>query len=235
MTIRRTLLGTAILAGAAIAGPWARSVHAQVRVGEFQVAPQLGVAFYDNASPFEDAGFIGATAQYFLTKNVKIGIAVDVARPEVDGSYFPNVLFNFGGDTTVMQRVGQQVTQLTYGVFLGGTATSGRWVGGVKGGVGATTFLLDPQVMLDNVSFTDLAFSLGGSLNIALTQAAGVQFEVQDVIVTGFDREQFNPVIRDTFKNTLFPEANGNPPPPKSTIHNVRLVLAFEFYPGLGL
>lgn len=232
MTIRRTLVGAAVLAGTLIAGLWPQSAHAQVRAGEFQVAPQLGITFYDNASPFKNAGFFGGTAQYFLTKNVRLGAAVDVSRPEVDGSYFPNVIFNFGGDTTIMRRAGQQVTQLTYGVFVGGTATTGRLAAGLQGGVGGATFFLDPEAMSDHVSFTNLTVGFGGSVNVALTEAAGVQFEVHDLILTDFDRDRFDPVLKDAFKNTLFPEANGNPPPPKSTIHNIRLVLAFEFYPG---
>ncbi len=209
----------------------AGNARAQIEVGAFQVIPSGGVYLYGEAAPFRDAAFLGGDAHYFISDNVGLGFTLSFARPEVGGENFDRVLFKVANDTSVLFSTGQQVTQFSYAGVVTAAYSLGRANVLGFGGVGGTTFYLDPQVNDQNSSLTKFMFVFGGGLNFALTEGIGVRFEARDEVFTDFDREDFNPVD-PRFRNTRIPEANGSPPAAEETIHNLRLSIGFVFVPG---
>src|SRR5690606_42137783 len=113
--------------------------------GRWRATPLLGVTKYDESSALKTAPFVGAEAQYVLSPSLRIGLGLNVARPIVDGSYFPLVFLRVHADTSWLAEVGQQVTQFNYM----GTITAMRSMGSVnlfgQAGIGGWSFFLHNQ------------------------------------------------------------------------------------------
>lgn len=239
----RVLGAAAFVLGVVFGRPDAAGAQMQVERGEWRVLPEFGVYTYDSSTPFETAAFVGGQAHYALTSNVAVGLNVSFSRPEVDGSYYPLAIMQFAPDTTLLFEVAQQVTQVTYSVVLSAGKPFGKLYGYALAGVGGYTFFLDPQVMSDvqqlgaPSSISGLLLPLGIGASYAIGPTLGFRLEARDEILTGFDRDDLNPV-EPRFQNTCevrnfcIPEANGSPPPEKSTSHNLRFMIGFEFLPG---
>jgi hypothetical protein len=63
-----------------------------------------------------------------------------------------------------------------------------------------------------------------------LGETAGFRVEIADMIYTGWDRSQFDPVAL-AYKTDLYPDLLPEPPSASSTLHNFRLSLGFDFVP----
>jgi hypothetical protein len=234
------LLGLALLCAAALVTTAGRA-RAQVEAGTWETIPTGGVYLYGAASGFDDAAFFGGDVYYFLNEYLGIGLTLSFARPVMDGSVFDRVQFSFLADTSALYRVGQQVTQATYAPVVVAAVEAGGFDIRGYGGVGGTTFYLDPEINAGNKSETIMSWFLGGGVGYRFTERSGVRVEVRDEVFTGFERDKFFPAENRTgyrnegrrFVNDRIPEANGSPPEPDETIHNIRLSIGFIFMPSL--
>lgn len=238
----RSLAASLALAALAAAGP-AGHARAQNAAGTWRAIPVIGAYVYDRATPFETAPLLGGEVHYAVTPALSLGFGIAFARPKVDGSYFPLVLFKVSADTSILYRVGQQVTQVAYLGLATLALPLGRASVYAQGGLGGYTFFVDPQVMKDMLeitresTLTGLLVPVAAGLSIPVGAGAGFRFEVRDEILTSFDRERLNPV-EPRFRNSCdlqtfcIEEANGSPPAPKETNHMLRLTIGFELIPG---
>lgn len=217
-------------------------------VGGWRAVPVFGAYTYDNATPFETSAFVGGELHHPIGRFLSVGGMVTFARPRVDGSYFPPALFQVSADTLILFDVGQQVSQVSYAALL----SAGTWLGRAQiyaqAGVGGYTFFIDSQSgdqlrrAGGETSVTNLLVPVGAGVTYMLGDRAGIRLDVKDEIFTSFDRDAFNVVAAD-FRNVCgvehqqnvsicFPERNPSPPEAKSTNHNFRFSVGFEFLPG---
>jgi hypothetical protein len=238
------LLGGACALAVLAAAPVEGQVADDAR---WRATPQVGFTLYDDATPFKNAPFVGGEIAYNLNPMLRFGFGLGVARPIVDGSYYPLFFFRPHVDTTMLFQVGQQVTQVNYAAHLSaGTALGMANVYGLAG-VGGYTFFLDRQVMYtaERVGaanrFSGLLVPLGVGLGFNFGETAAIRLEARNDMMMNFDREVFNPV-EPRFQNRCSPgfdpmdycwaDANATPPEAKDTNHNLRFILGFELVPG---
>lgn len=213
--------------------------------GRWRATPLFGVTSYDDASALKTAPFVGAEAQYVLSPSLRLGVGLNVARPIVDGSYFPLVFLRVHADTSMLVEVGQQISHFNYMGLVTATRSMGSLNVFGQAGLGGYTFFLNKQVMHSierrgaPSRVSGLMVPLG--VGISIGSASAIRLEARNDILMGFDRDKFNPVeLRH--QNVCTPgvhtqtfcieEANGSPPAPKETTHNFKLILGFELVPG---
>jgi hypothetical protein len=242
MTSSRIVGAALCLAFVALLGPG--QAYGQFESGQWRATPVLGINTYDDATPFQTAAMIGGTVQYSVAPAITLGLGMGFARPEVDGSYFPRALFVLSADTTFLFNVGYQASQWTYYGMLTVGAPLGNWYVYGSGGVGGVTFWYDRQSFrnvvqkTDRTAVTNLMFPLGVGISYSVSELIGVRIDVTDEIYTSFDRDELNPIAEARFENTCqienfcIQDANGTVPEPKSTVHNFRFSIGFEFTPG---
>jgi hypothetical protein len=238
-----------LLGGVCVLAAWAATtapLQAQVADDQrWRATPQVGFTLYDEATPFRNAPFVGGEVAYAVTPALRVGFGLNVARPIVDGGYFPLFLFRPHQDTTMLIEVGQQVTQVNYaGLLSAGTGLGAFNVYG-QAGVGGWTFFLDRQVMTtaERVGAVNRVSGLLVPLGVGVSfgSTALVRLEARNDMILNFDREVFNPVD-PRFSNLCAPgvhvntfcweDANTTPPAAKETNHNLRFILGFELVPG---
>jgi hypothetical protein len=213
----------------------------------WRVIPSFGGFVYDDASALETSPFVGGELMFPVSQFISLGASVSFARPEVDGSQFPLALFQVSNDTTVLFEVGQQVTHVSYTALASVGTSFGRVRVYGQSGVGGYTLFLDPQAntSLAKIGAPDkingLLIPVGAGLSFDVGSRAGIRIDVRDEIFTDYDRDILNPVeprffndCVDHFQESLvcFPELNPTATEAKSTVHNIRLTLGFEFTPG---
>lgn len=244
MRLSRVVAVALAVSVAAAWNPRAAEAQGPAEAGSWVVTPNVAYTLYDDATPFEDGPSLGLEAHYAVTPNFAVGTTLSFARPEVDGNYFPLVLMEFGADSVMLFEAGQQVTEADAAVVATlGATVAGRGYLYAQGGAGAYSFFLDPQVMQSvrkregKDIISGLMVPVAGGFAYQLSGRSGFRLEVRDQILFDFDRSELNPV-EPRFRNTCdlrdicMPEANGDPPAPNDTVHNLRLMLGFEFVPG---
>jgi hypothetical protein len=236
------LLGGVCVLGTLMAQP----VFGQMADERWRATPVFGITTYDNATPLKTAPFVGAEAQYLITPAIRFGVGMSVARPIVDGGYYPLIILRVSEDTTMLMQLGQQVTQLNYMGLISANMPIGASMNVYgQGGLGGYTFAMDRQVMSSirkrgaAIRTSGLLVPLG--LGVSFGRAAAIRLEARDDIFFGFDREMFNPV-EPRFQNLCtagvhnqqfcLEDANATPPAAKETNHNIKLILGFELVPG---
>ncbi|KPK62146.1 MAG: hypothetical protein AMS21_08075 [Gemmatimonas sp. SG8_38_2] len=242
MKLSRIVGGALCLAFAVLLGP--NPAHAQYESGQWQVAPLFSVNTYDSATGFQTAGQIGGTVMYSLNQIFGLGFGFGYARPEMDGTIFPNAIWKVHADTVLMEVAGYQTSQWTYYANLQAGIPLGSLYLFAQAGIGGVTFWYDRQSFSEvtqqtgNVSESSMMIPLGIGFNYAISSLLGVGLSVVDEIWTGFERNNMNPVFEERFQNTCQVEnfciigANGDPPATKETYHNFRFSLVFGFTPG---
>ena len=217
--------------------------------GSFEVSAVVGYQWYDRAAALRDAPSLGVrivSASPTSLSGLSFGFAGSVARPTTRGDFFPwnrEIFYsdiNRRNDTTLVFEVSQRVTMASYGAELGWRIGGARGTGismpfgasvELSGGVGGYTFWLDPEQNRRNETHGGLAFTLGGGLGIPLPGNTTLRLRLDDLILTGFDREWFS--LHDPlFSEELFPNPVTAPPPAKSVMHNARFTVQFGFFPG---
>ena len=178
---------------------------------------------------------IGIDASYRLpmfkgSTDDGVGFTFIASRPKTDGTQFPVVAFDFG-DTTFLYTVAQRTTLLQYGV----QAQLGQSLGPVRlfgmGGGGFYTFLLDARQTLGNHRFTKPMVFGGGGLEYAVRRDIGLRVQVQDMVMTSFDRQRLDPTVKYSQDRRIMDVL----PPPvaaKSTIHNLQTAIVFSYVPS---
>lgn len=213
----------------------------------WRVVPSFGAFVYDEASALEDAPYFGGEVMFPVSEFISLGGSISFARPEVDGSQFPLALFQVANDSLILFEVGQQVTQLSYAALASVGTNFGRVRVYGQSGIGGWTLFLDPQANTslrkigadDNVS--GLMIPVGGGVVFDVGSRAGIRLDFRDEIYTDYNRDALNPVEPRFFNDctdhdqgllVCFPELNPTPTEEKSTLHNLRFTLGFEFTPG---
>jgi opacity protein-like surface antigen len=214
-----TVVVTGLLAGPAVA---------QTTGGQFHVGPRIGYIKYANKTGIKDAALFGLDALYYVSPNLGVGFALDVARPNTDGNFFPAEM-SFG-DTTFIYAVSQPLTILQFALQAEAT-TGGRLAPFLGASIGGYRVSLDPQVAAGQSNFTELGFSFGGGIAFAVGEATSVRLEARDYVFTKFNRDNIYPVD-SRFRPTRFPDVLPEPAPFDGTAHNIHVGLAFTFTPG---
>jgi len=205
--------------------------------------PSIGVVRFDRTSALSstETGLsqlwpvAGLQALYSVRGGVRAGLYLDVSTPETSSDYFAYALMKTGSSYQLF-GITQRVVVLSYGL----TATvdlpvAPRFGPYLRGGIGLHSVFQDVQRSNETASVSGTEFSLGGGLNVRVSEAIGMRLELTDFLWSKWDREDLNPVA-PAFQNTTFPEDNpdGMLWPKPSLIHNLRLSLGFSFTPSSG-
>ncbi len=226
------------LAGLLMALP--SSARAQSEQGAWSVEVSAGTQMYAPSSALTNSPMLALEALYQLTPRIALGPAIQFHRADTDGSFFVAAI-DFGADSTRVFQVGQTLSALHYGL----NAHISLMPGGaldpyvVVGGGGATLYL-DTQAN-DNFRRVTHQMVLGGAgLRYTVSETAGIQLDVRDVIYRDFDRDILNPV-EERLRNCgsdgscRFPDAERTDLPDKQDmIHNIRLSIGLTYIPGLN-
>ena len=203
----------------------------------FTLMPHVGMMRYSIYSGLENAPALALDARYDLTPRVAVGTAISLARANTRGGDFVTAL-RYGdpskGDTTFIFRLQQPVTMLD--ASLNATVTLPTLVSRlepyVTGGAGLYTFFLDPQANAGTGrDFSRLSALMGGGLRVRLSPAAGITFDVRDLVLTNFDRERLAP-SQARFRTNVYPEDFAPPPPARDIVHNVMFSVGFTWTPA---
>lgn len=248
--------GSSTLVIAALLVP-SHTVHAQRAAGQFQITPRLGYVAWDNASGIQDPVLnsgdcdypqfgqecargtnnlmAGISALYGLTNNLSLGVGFDVARPVTNGTFFSAAEIEIAG-LQELTLINQRLTVIQYTAEGQFAFAVGRIAPFVVGSVGGYTVYKEASKSdfagtTGFERFGDLMFSVGLGLDFLLAAGSGFRIEVRDLVYTGWDRAQLNPV-RPEFQTELFPDLLPAAPGESDTLHNFMLAIGFVFVPG---
>lgn len=223
----RTLIGTVLLA-VLTAAPLA----AQAEQGQFEVSTLLGWQKFDEAAALENAPAAGLEALYFVRPTIAVGGYLSIGRPTTRGEYFPLVGLEFE-DSTFFYLPDQTVTQIGFGVAgMLRLQPIQRFAPYVTAGAGRTRFFMDPEQNRGHRDEGVATWMVGGGVQYSSGGGVGLRLDVRDEIYSGFDREIFS-VVDPLYMDRTMPHPNPNIPEAKSTVHNIRVSLAFSFVPGV--
>lgn len=229
----RGILACALLAAAAM------PLAAQENTGVWVVDLRGGALLYDEASAIETGAVLGLEALYRFGRNFAVGPSIDYAQTQTAGEFFIGVL-DFGADSTRIYEVSQPLSALHYGLnAVFDVLPDSRFGPYVGAGGGGYRLYLDSQSNEAPTTVNGAMLQAGGGIRWSISDAAGVQLDVRDLIYLDFDREELNPIDprhrnRRDDGTIRFPAAEEDLPDASSTIHNFRLTLGFTYVPGLG-
>lgn len=213
----------------------------QQQQGSWGVDVIGGMQGYDSSSGLNSGAFVGVAALYQVTNHIAIGPSLQYTRNSSDETFFTGVL-DFGADSARVYQVGQTINSLHYSLdgrfdFLPAQDLDPY----VTGGVGGYTMYLETQAIDGHERASDLMFQAGGGIRWNISNGAGIELDVRDVIYTGYNRDVLNP-IRPVHWNCTepgnpssgcrFPDAETQTPDKKDTIHNLRFAIGLTFIPG---
>ncbi|MFO7261497.1 MAG: outer membrane beta-barrel protein [bacterium] len=222
----RSLFGAVLLAVFA-ASPLAAQGEQQ---GQFEVSTFLSWQRFDEAAALENGPAAGLEVMYFARPAVAVGGYLSVGRPKTRGEYFPLVGLKFE-DSTFFYLPDQTVTQIGFGIAgLLRFASLEPFAPYVTAGAGRTRFFMDPEQNRGIRSESVATWMLGGGVQYSSGGGVGLRLDVRDEIFTGFDREIFS-VVDPLYIDRTMPHPNPSIPEAKSTVHNIRVSLAFSFVP----
>lgn len=222
------------------------------QAGQITVAPRVAYLAWDKAAGVQEPVFQndlcdypeigvecegagnnvtgGLSVLYGVTPQVRVGVSFEVTRPVANGTYFDAAELNTPGQARLV-FVSQRVTVALYGAVVQFAPVRERISPFVEGGVGGYLLYLDPERSNGFEKFNDIAFTVGGGLDIPIGGSTGFRIHVRDVILTGWERERLN-AVDPQFANTRFPDLVAVPPAESATLHNLWLSLGFTFVPG---
>lgn len=202
-----------------------------------------GALIYQEASSLETGVLVGIEALYHITPRLSVGPGAQYIRAETDPTFFVGV-YNFGADSTRVYHVGQRINTLQYaGVARFDVAPDATLNPYVTAGAGGYTLYLETQSNDGFERLTELLLQFGGGVHYGVSESAGIQLDVRDVVYTNFDRAQLNP-IPEANRNCptpgtpsgdcRFPAAERDLPAAEETLHNIRISLGLTYIPGLN-
>lgn len=214
---------------------FAASASAQEAARTFAVTTRAGGITFDRAASLRPTPALGLDAVHSLTRNFAIGVSTTVARPSTRSEDFLTAI-TFGvptaGDTIFFYEVAQSVNLVEGNLMLQARAPLGRITPFLSAGAGYYSIFVDPQ--LNNARkrrFGGPSFALGGGATIRLTERAGIQFDIRDMIMTNFDASALDPTDNRN-PNIWFPEDFPTRPTRKKSINNLMFSLGFRYLPG---
>jgi hypothetical protein len=225
MQIRRRLVLAAM--GGALCAP---ALAAQPRV---DVTTRLGGIKFDDAASLETSAFLGLDATYRINPYLSLGTALNVTQANTRAEDFITTL-TFGvplsGDTTTFFGVGQAVNLIQASIIGVIRPMSGRLVPFALLGGGYYGAFLDPQINRGSRQFNGFSGTVGGGVLYQLSQSAGIQIDVRDLILTSYEASTLDPSDGRN-PNLWFLEDFAPPPERKSTVHNIAVSLGFRYTP----
>jgi hypothetical protein len=225
MQIRRRVV-VAVVAGALVAP----ALGAQPRV---DVTTRIGGIKFDRAASLETSAFLGLDATYRLNPYFSLGTALNVTQANTTPEDFVTTL-TFGqalaGDTTTFFGLGQAVNIIQASVIGVIRPMSGRLVPFALLGGGYYGAFLDPQISRGSRQFSGFSGTIGGGILYQLSQSAGIQLDVRDLILTNYEASTLDPSDGRN-PNIWFLEDFAAPPERKSTVHNIAFSLGFRYTP----
>jgi hypothetical protein len=225
MHIRRRVI-VAALAGA-LSAP---ALVAQPRV---DVTTRIGGLKFDRAASLETSAFLGLDATYRINPNFSLGSELNVTQAKTTAEDFITSL-TFGvplsGDTTTFFGTGQAANVIQASLMGVFRASSGRLVPFALAGAGYYGIFLDPQINRGSRQFNGFSGTVGGGILYQLSQSAGIQLDVRDLIFTSYEANRLDPA-NGRNPNIWFIEDFAPPPDRKSTVHNIAFSLGFRYTP----
>lgn len=227
---------SALALGFALASVLAAPAGAQENGRAFAVTTRGGGITFDRASSLRATPVLGFDAVHGLTRNFAIGVSTTIARPSTRSEDFLTAITfgvpTAGGDTTFFYEVAQSVNLIEGDLMAVLRLPLGRITPFVSAGAGYYSIFVDPQ--LNNARkrrFGGASFAFGGGATIRLTERAGLQLDVRDLLLTNFDARHLDPT-ENRNPNILFPEDFPSPPSRKKAINNIMFSLGFRYLPG---
>ncbi len=208
-------------------------LHAQAQAGQFAVAPRISYQLFDNTSALDDAWMLGLDLVHYMGESgFALGLTVDVSRVETLGDFYTPIRLDFGPENQ-LQFVGIRTTLIQTALEamyrIGGFDRA--WTPYLMAGGGVYAIYPDNQQQEGFGTVWGPMANFGAGLEFAVGEQTGFRLDVMDYVYFDYDREELN-VVAEAFQDNRFPEMHGNPPDPKSTIHNIRLSFAFVFVPS---
>ena len=220
-----------VMVVAALAG--ALSAPALVAQPRVDVTTRLGGIKFDRAASLETSAFLGLDATYRLNPYFSLGTALNVTQANTTAEDFITSL-SFGiplsGDTTTFYGVGQAVNLIQASIIGVIRPMSGRLVPFALAGAGYYGAFLDPQINRGSRQFNGFSGTIGGGVLYQLSQSAGIQIDVRDLILTSYEASTLDPSDGRN-PNIWFIEDFAPPPDRKSTVHNIAFSLGFRYTP----
>lgn len=229
---------TALVTVGGVAPGLAQTSGPQSPVGRYSGTVSGGWTQYDAAAGLKDAAFAGFDVMYNLNRMVSFGPYLSASRPTTDGEYFPFLRLEFG-DTVFTYLMSQQLTVFDVGLAAAVGVPVGPVVLQGLGGIGAYTVRLDPQrsnkpvvVGTEVNGFSGMQYALGAGLTVNVPGGA-LSMQARDVVYTDYERDLLN-VSQPLFGGSAIPHPNADIEEAKSTIHNLRYEVGFNFRLGGG-
>jgi hypothetical protein len=239
MRVRAAILGLALLSFGAT------SADAQVVQNSFQVTALTGYQNYAGGSGFlSSAWTLGATASYFITPAIGLGIWTDVSFPEADGTRFPLVSLAYG-DSTTLSSVNQGVDIWNYGAHVKLQLPNRSFAPFALLGGGGYLMTLDPQQQSRLKKESGFVVLLGVGFDFAVTERIGFELMATDHFYPSWDMQkdpfQIYPAEdtpvgltanRQSVINVRYPDLNPSEDALSDAVHNFSIVAGVSFVPG---
>jgi hypothetical protein len=222
----RNRMVVAALAGALVAP----AVMAQPRV---DVTTRIGGIKFDRAASLETSAFLGLDGMYRINPYFSLGTELNVTQAKTTAEDFITSL-TFGlplsGDTTTFFGTGQAANLIQASIMGVLRPAAGRLVPFALAGGGYYGIFLDPQINRGTRQFNGFSATVGGGVLYQLSQSAGVQLDVRDLILMSYKADKLDPADGRN-PNIWFVEDFAPPPDRKSTVHNIAFSLGFRYTP----
>ena len=223
---------------AALAATAAGSAFAQSQ-GQVTVAVRGGYASYDKSASLDAAPVMGLDAMYGINNWLSIGPALSLGRPQTTGSHFISVI-TYGvlnlGDTTYFYEATQPVNVLDGALNVRVQLPGRKLSPYATAGIGGYTLFLDVQANRGERHKVGLSFNAGAGALYALTERAGITFDIRSMTYTDYDRNVLDPRddvvnFRTRVEETLYAEDFKPAPRSKSTVTNFVFSFGFSYVP----
>jgi hypothetical protein len=223
---------------AALAATAAGSASAQGQ-GQVTVAVRGGYASFDKSASLDATPMMGLDAMYGINNWLSIGPALSLGRPQTTGSHFVSVI-TYGvlslGDTTYFFEATQPVNVLDGALNVRVQLPGRKLSPYATAGIGGYTLFLDVQANRGERHKAGLSFNAGAGALYALTERAGITFDIRSMTYTDYDRKVLDPRddvvnFRTRVEETLYAEDFKASPKSKSTVTNFVFSFGFSYVP----
>ncbi len=231
VSIRRMAVAGAALTALAVAP----DAYAQEQTDYLSITARGGVVNWEAAASMVAMPFVGLDGQYAIGKYLGIGSSVMVGRSNTQKEDFLTTL-TFGdrlaGDTTSYYQTGQPVSFVDIGAYaMLRLPTGEKFKPYAIAGGGVYSMFFDPQINRGERRMVNPSINLGAGFWYALSDRAGLQFDVRALTLTDYDWRNLDPT-RGQNQNVTFLEDFPTPPERKNTVTNLTYSIGFRYIPG---
>jgi hypothetical protein len=226
---------TLLLAGVLGTLAAARPADAQEPTGRFTVATRGGYIDFGRNTSLQGAPYIGLDTEYGLKRFFTLGTSIVVSRPNtVPGDFLTTQTYGVGtsGDTTFVYGASQAVSLVNGELLATLRYPMSRFTPFVSGGFGMYGMFMDPQTNNGERRSNGTSATVGGGLAVRLSERAGIQLDVRNMTLFGFDRRDLDPTGGRNPYTTLFAEDFSAPPNRSKSVNNLMFTLGFRYVPG---